>query len=77
MEYAFYHPDQQIDGWIVNGKPGIGSHMPPQGNQLTDGDVRAIIDYLHTLWIEERLASLQDVSLRYPAKPEPTWAPQT
>ena len=75
-EHAFHHPDQQIHDWIVNGKLGIGRQMPPQGGNLTDGEVHAVIDYLHTLWTEEQLASQQDVSSRYPATPEPTWTPK-
>ncbi len=75
-EHAFHHPDQQIHDWIVNGKLGIGRQMPSLGDQLTDGEVHAVIDYLHTLWTEEQLASQQDVSSRYPATPEPTWTPQ-
>lgn len=75
-EHAFHHPDQQIHDWIVNGKVGLGRQMPSLGAQLTDGDVHAVIAYLHTLWTSEQLASQQDVSSRYPATPEPTWTPQ-
>ncbi len=75
-EHAFHHPDQQIHDWIVNGKLGVGRQMPPLGDQLTDREVHAVIDYLHTLWISEQLDSQQDVTSRYPATPEPTWTPQ-
>ena len=75
-EHAFHHPDQQIHDWIVNGKLGVGRQMPPQGDQLTDREVHAVIDFLHTLWTEDQLLSQQDVSSRYPATPEPTWTPQ-
>lgn len=76
-EHAFHHPDQQIHDWIVNGKLGVGRQMPPQGDQLTDGEVHAVIDYLHTLWTGEQLEAQQDVSSRYPATPEPTWTPSS
>lgn len=75
-EHAFHHPDQQIHDWIINGKLGVGRQMPPLGDQLTDGEVHAVIDYLHTIWTEDQLASQQDVSSRYPATPEPTWTPK-
>jgi len=75
-EHAFHHPDQQIHDWIVNGKLGLGRQMPPQGGQLTDGEVHAVIEYLHTLWTAEQLEAQQNVSERYPATPEPTWTPQ-
>jgi len=75
-EHAFHHPDQQIHDWIMNGKLGVGRQMPPLGDQLTDGEVHAVIDYLHTLWTMEQLASQQDVTSRYPATPEPTWTPR-
>ena len=75
-EHAFHHPDQQIHDWIVNGKLGLGRQMPPLSDQLTDGEVHAVIDYLHTLWTDEQLAAQQDITSRYPATPEPTWTPQ-
>jgi mono/diheme cytochrome c family protein len=75
-EHAFHHPDQQIHDWIVNGKLGVGRQMPPQVDLLDDREVHAVIDYLHTLWTFEQLASQQDVTSRYPATPEPTWTPQ-
>jgi mono/diheme cytochrome c family protein len=75
-EHAFHHPDQQIHDWIVNGKLGVGRQMPPLGDQLSDREVHAVIDYLQTLWTKEQLASQQDVTSRYPATPEPTWTPQ-
>jgi hypothetical protein len=73
---AFHHPDQQIHDWIVNGKLGVGRQMPALGDQLTDGEVHAVIDYLHTLWTEEQLAAQQDITSRWPATPEPTLTPQ-
>ena len=75
-EHAFHHPDQQIHSWIVNGKLGVGRQMPSLGDQLTDGEVHAVIAYLHTLWTREQLESQQSVTSRYPATPEPTWTPQ-
>ncbi len=75
-EHAFHHPDQQIHDWIVNGKLGAGREMPSLGTRLTDGEVHSVIDYLHTLWTKEQLASQQDVTSRYPATPEPAWTPQ-
>jgi mono/diheme cytochrome c family protein len=75
-EHAFHHPDQQIHEWIVNGKLGIGRQMPPLGGQLTDGEVHAVIDYLHSLWTQAQLEAQQSVTSRYPATPEPTWTPQ-
>jgi mono/diheme cytochrome c family protein len=50
--------------------------MPPLGDRLTDREVHAVIDYLHTLWTKEQLESQQNVTSRYPATPEPTWTPQ-
>lgn len=76
-EHAFHHPDQQIHDWIVNGKLGLGRQMPPLSDQLSDGDVHAVIAYLHTLWTAGQLEAQQDVSARYPATPEPTWTPSS
>jgi hypothetical protein len=50
--------------------------MPPLGDQLADDEVHTVIDFLHTLWTDEQLASQQDITSRYPATPEPTWTPQ-
>lgn len=74
-EHASEHPDQQIHDWIVNGKLGLGREMPALGEQLTDEEVHAIIDYLHTLWTPEQLAIQQNITSRWPATPEPTWTP--
>lgn len=74
-EHAYEHPDQQIHDWIVNGKLGLGRQMPPQGDNLTDEEVHAVIAYLQTLWTEEQLAVQQNITSRWPATPEPTWTP--
>ncbi len=74
-EHATEHPDQQMHDWIVSGKLGLGRQMPPYGDQLTDGEVRAVIAYLHTLWTAEQLEVQQDITSRYPATPEPTRMP--
>lgn len=75
-EHASEHPDQQIHDWIVNGKLGLDRQMPPQGDNLTDEEIHAVIAYLHTLWTEEQLAIQQDITSRWPATPEPTWTPK-
>lgn len=75
-EHASEHPDQQIHDWIVNGKLGFGREMPALGNQLTDEEVHAIIDYLHSLWTPEQLEVQQNITTRWPATPEPTWTPK-
>jgi S-disulfanyl-L-cysteine oxidoreductase SoxD len=64
-EHAWHHPDQQIRDWIVNGKLGLDSEMPALGDQLTDGEVEAVITYLHTLWTPEQLETQQDITSRY------------
>jgi mono/diheme cytochrome c family protein len=74
-EHASEHPDQLIHDWIVNGKLGLGRQMPPQGENLTDEEVHAVIAYLQTLWTEEQLVVQQDITSRWPATPEPTWTP--
>ncbi len=74
-EHASEHPDQLIHDWVVNGKLGLGRQMPPQGEDLTDEEVHAIIAYLQTLWTEDQLAIQQDITSRWPATPEPTWTP--
>lgn len=74
-EHASEHPDQQIHDWIVNGKLGFGREMPPLETQLTDEEVHAIIDYLHTLWTPGQLEVQQNITARWPATPEPTWTP--
>ncbi len=74
-EHASHHPDQQLHDWIVNGKLGLGRGMPGFGGQLDDGEVHAIIAYLHTLWTPDQLAIQQDISRRWPSTPEPTWTP--
>lgn len=74
-EHASEHPDPQIHGWIINGKLGLGRQMPAYGDQLTDGEVHAIIAYLHTFWTEDQLRVQQDLGRRWPATPEPTWTP--
>ena len=48
-EHASEHPDQQIHAWIMDGKLGLGRQMPAYGDQLTDNEVHAVIEYLHTL----------------------------
>ena len=70
-EHAYEHPDQQIHEWIVNGKLGLGRQMPALGDQVSDDEVHALIDYLHTLWAEEQLAIQQNITSRWPATPEP------
>ena len=70
-EHAPEHPDQQVHDWIVNGKLGFGRQMPAFGDQLTDDEVHAVIEYLHTLWTPEQLEIQQDITSRWPATPEP------
>lgn len=74
-EHASEHPDPQIHDWIVNGKLGLGRQMPAYGDQLNDGQVHAILAYLHTLWTEDQLRVQQNLGRRWPATPEPTWTP--
>ncbi len=75
-EHASHHPDPQIHDWIINGKLVPGRQMPAFGEQLTDGQVHAIIAYLHTLWTADQLQAQQDLGRRWPATPEPTWTPR-
>lgn len=70
-EHAWHHPDQQIHDWIVNGKLGLGREMPALGDKLSDDEVHAVIDYLHTLWTPEQLEAQQNITSRWPATPEP------
>jgi mono/diheme cytochrome c family protein len=74
-EHAWHHPDQQIYEWVVFGKLGLGRQMPPQGDQLSDEEVYAMIAYLHTLWTPEQLATQQDITNRWPATPRPRSQP--
>ena len=74
-EHASEHPDPQVHDWIVGGKLGLGRQMPAYGDQLTDGEVHAIIAYMHTLWTTDQLRVQQDLGRRWPATPEPTWTP--
>ena len=76
-EHASHHPDSQIHEWIVNGKLGLGQQMPAFGARFSDGEVHAIIAYLHTLWTADQLQVLQSLSRRSPATPEPTWTPSS
>ena len=69
--HAWHHPDQQIYDWIVNGKLGMGSQMPALGEELSDEEVFAVIDYLHTLWTPQQLADQQSITERYPVTIEP------
>jgi mono/diheme cytochrome c family protein len=64
-EHAWHHPDQQIRGWIVNGKLGLNAAMPALGDQLTNEEIEAVIVYLHTLWTPEQLEIQQDITSRY------------
>lgn len=74
--HAWHHPDQQIYGWIVNGKLGVaGEGMPALGDRLTDDEVQAVIAYLHTLWTEEQLETQQDLTTRHPTSPTPSPMP--
>lgn len=74
--HAWHHPDQQIYGWIVDGKLGVaGGGMPALGDRLSDEEVEAVIAYLHTLWTEEQLETQQDVTTRYPTRPAPSPTP--
>lgn len=70
-EHASEHPDQQIHDWTINGKLGLGRQMPALGDQVTDDEVHAVIDYLHTLWTPEQLEIQQNITSRWPATPEP------
>ena len=70
-EHAWQHPDQEIHNWVLNGKLGFGRQMPALGDQLTDDELHAIIDYLHTLWVPQQLEMQQDITSRWPATPEP------
>jgi mono/diheme cytochrome c family protein len=74
-EHAWHHPDQQIYGWIVDGKLGLERSMPPLGDQLTHDEVLAVIEYLHTLWTDEQLTTQQDITERYPVTLEPRQGP--
>lgn len=74
-EHASHHPDSQIHEWIVNGKLGLGQQMPAFGDRLSDGEVHALIAYLHTLWTADQLRVQQSLSSRSPATPESTWTP--
>lgn len=74
--HAWHHPDQQIYGWIVNGKLAVaGEGMPALGDRLSDQEVKAVIAYLHSLWTEEQLETQQDVTTRYPTTPTPSPPP--
>ncbi len=74
--HAWHHPDQQIYGWIVNGKLALaGEGMPALGDRLTEQEVRAVIEYLHSLWTEDQLETQQDVTTRYPTTPTPSPTP--
>ncbi len=75
-EHAPEHPDPQVHDWIVKGKLGLGRQMPAYGDQLTDGEVHAIIAYLHTFWSADQLEVQQRLGRRWPATPEPTWTPR-
>ena len=68
-EHAFEHPDQQIHDWIVKGKLGLGRQMPALGNQLSEEELHAVIDYLHSLWTPEQLEVQQSITSRWPTTP--------
>lgn len=74
--HAWHHPDQQIYGWIVDGKLAVsGGGMPALGDRLTDEEVGAVIAHLHGLWTEEQLETQQDVTTRYPTQTTPSPTP--
>ena len=61
-EHAWHHPDGQIQEIIKNG----GKVMPPLGDQLTDGEIVAVIRYIQTWWRPDQLRQQQARSLQYP-----------
>ena len=64
--HAWHHPDQEICNWILNGKLGLGREMPPLGDELSNEEVQAVIEYLHSLWDTNQLATQQDMTARWP-----------
>jgi len=63
-EHAWHHPDGQIQRLIRDG----GRVMPALGDQLSPEKIKAVVEYLHTLWTPPQLESQQASSKFDPVK---------
>ena len=69
--HTWHHPDGQLYRIILIGgtiyeTPGFKSSMPAFGDQLTPGEIRAVVTYFKSLWKPEQRASQGQISLRDP-----------
>ncbi len=48
--------DQAILDAIIDGGAASGGAMAPLGNSLTDEQIAAVLEYVHTLWTDEQRA---------------------
>ena len=64
LGHTFHHPDAQLVDVVLLGKP---PGMPSFGDQLTEEEVEAILDYIKTSWSESDRAIQADISERYQA----------
>jgi mono/diheme cytochrome c family protein len=63
------------DGWRDSFNKTQRLTMPPFGQTLTPGEIRAVIDYLKTLWKPEQRRFQDEESRREPYPPEAQRAP--
>lgn len=48
--HTWHHPDRVLIGIVRDGSDFPQSRMPAFGNQLDDGDIEAILEFIKTSW---------------------------
>lgn len=64
--HTWHHPSEQLFGIVKDGvekyaPPGYESDMPAFGGTLSDGEIRAVLAYIHSTWpadLKRRYAEL-------------------
>ncbi|MBF0382903.1 MAG: cytochrome c [Magnetococcales bacterium] len=62
--HAWHHPDSVLKGLILNG--GKDGRMPPFKGKLTEAQMDAVIQFLHSLWKPEQLKWQQEIGQQQP-----------
>ncbi len=69
--HTWHHPDGTLLGIVKNGGdslniPNFKSGMPAFGEQLTDEEIRVVIDYIKTFWQPGQRESQSEISQSHP-----------